>query len=50
MNFYNPVLQARFLELGGGGGGDVHRLHITSQLSFTQKATNIGFVLNGIFS
>ena len=50
MNFYNPVLQARFLELGERGGGDVHRLRITSQLSFTPKATNTGFVLNIIFS
>ena len=41
-NFYNPVLQARFLELGGGrrvGGGGcwgrryVHRLRVISQLS-----------------
>ena len=49
-NFYNPVLQARFWgfwELGGGG--DVPRLRVTSQLSLTQKATNTGFVLNSIF-
>ena len=51
MNFYNPVLQARYLELGWRRrGGDAHRLCITSQLSFTQKATSTGFVLNSIFS
>ena len=53
MNFYNPVLQARFLELGERGGGRCtqathHKL--THQLSFTPKATNTGFVLNIIFS
>ena len=57
-NFYNPVLQARFLELGGGrrGGGGVLGVQVCAQATrykptlLTQKATNTGFVLNSIFS
>ena len=56
-NFYNPVLQARFLELGGGrrGGGGLG-VQVCAQATrykptlLTQKATNTGFVLNSILS
>ena len=51
-NFYNPVLQARFLELGGGRGLGVQVCTQATRYKptlLTQKATNTGFVLNRIF-